>query len=145
MINTVTLVGRLTKEPTLQKTSGGNSIVSFNVAVGRNAPKQGQQEADFIQCVAIGKMAENLCQYQHKGNLIGIVGRIQTRNYENKDGQRVYVTEVVCREIQFLESRNQSDYQNQNTNYQQNNYSQNQSQYEPQSDVLDIDSDDLPF
>jgi single-strand DNA-binding protein len=82
-----------------------------------------------------------------KGSLIGLTGRIQTRSYENKQGQTVYVTEVMTNDIVFLEPKkqNQSNYQNQQPQYQQNNYAQNEPQYEPQSKVLDIDTDDLPF
>ena len=144
MINTCTLVGRLTKNPELQRTQSGHSVCQFTLAVDRRKP---DAPTDFIQCVAWNQSAENLCQYMGKGSLIGMVGRIQTRSYENKQGQTVYVTEVVATEIQYLEPKNpnKNNYQNQTPKYQQNDYSQNNAQYEPQSMVLDIDTDDLPF
>lgn len=144
MINICTLVGRLTKNPELQRTQSGNSVCQFTLAVDRRKP---DAPTDFIQCVAWNQSAENLCQYMEKGSLIGMVGRIQTRSYENKQGQTVYVTEVVATEIQYLEPKNpnKNNYQNQTPQYQQNDYQQNSAQYEPKSQVLDIDSDDLPF
>ena len=144
MINTVTLVGRLTKNPELQRTPNNNTVCQFTLAVNRRKP---DDPTDFVQCVAWNKSAENLCQYMSKGSLIGLTGRIQTRTYENKQGQTVYVTEVMTNDIVFLEPRKQNNAQNQyqQPQYQQNNYAQNEPQYEPQSKVLDIDSDDLPF
>ena len=109
MINRVVLVGRLTRDPDLRSTSNGRSVASFTLAVNRaftNA--QGEREADFINCVIWGKSAEVLSQYTHKGSLIGVEGRIQTRSYDNNEGQRVYVTEVVADNFQLLESRQQS-------------------------------------
>ena len=96
MINRVVLVGRLTRDPDLRYTNSGTSVASFTVAVDRNfTNQQGNREADFINCVAWGKSAENFANFTHKGSLVGIEGRIQTRSYENQQGNRVYVTEVV--------------------------------------------------
>lgn len=129
MINRVILVGRLTKEPELRRTQSGAGVVSFSLAVNRRVQTPGQPEADFINCVAWNKTAELMAQYLHKGSLIGLEGRIQTRNYENQQGQRVYVTEVVADSVQFLEPKNarpQSGYANQsygsNQGYNNQNY-----------------------
>ena len=101
MINTCTLVGRITKDLSLNATQSGNKYCQFTLAVNR----RGTDEADFINCVAWNKSAENMYQYMSKGSLIGIVGRIQTRSYENKQGQRIYVTEVVADSVTFLEPK----------------------------------------
>ncbi len=107
MINNVVLVGRLTSEPDLKYSAKGDAVASFRLAVNRNFTNQsGQREADFINCVIWRKPAETLANYAHKGTLLGVVGRIQTRTYDNQQGQRVYVTEVVADSFQLLESRN---------------------------------------
>ncbi len=141
MINRVILVGRPTKNIELRKTQSGTSVVQFTLAVNRKVKNEGQPDADFINCVAWNKTADLISQYVHKGALIGTEGRIQTRSYDDKDGKRVYVTEIVVESVQFLES-------SKNTQPLQNNaYTQDS---EPQSDsmsddTLDIASDDLPF
>ena len=106
MINNVVLVGRLTKDADLRYTSGGQATATFNLAVNRNFTNQsGEREADFVNCVIWRKPAETLANYAKKGTLIGVVGRIQTRNYENQEGRKVYVTEVVCDNFQLLEPK----------------------------------------
>lgn len=103
MINRVILTGRLTKNPDLRKTQSGKSVTNFTVAVDR--PRRRDQEAadtDFISCQAWNKTAEYICNYAKKGTLIGVDGRIQTRNYDNASGQKVYVTEVVCDSVTLL-------------------------------------------
>ena len=113
MINNVVLVGRLTKDVDLRYTGSGTAVGNFTIAADRpytNA--QGERETDFINCVIWRKSAETLANFTRKGSLIGITGRIQTRNYENNQGQRVYVTEVVADRIQFLESKSSSNRQN---------------------------------
>lgn len=110
MINNVVLVGRLTKDPDLRYTSSGSAVATFTLAVNRNFTNQnGNREADFINCVIWRKPAETMANYARKGTLLGVVGRIQTRSYENQQGQRVYVTEVVCENFQLLESRSASE------------------------------------
>lgn len=105
MINRVVLTGRLTKDVELRYTQGGAAVGTFNLAVNRRfTNQQGEREADFVSCVIWRKAAETFANYMHKGSLVGIEGRIQTRNYENKQGQRVYVTEVVVEDFSFLES-----------------------------------------
>ena len=157
MINKVILIGRLTRDPELRKTQNGTSTCSFTVAVNRNKQVDGQPDADFVSCVAWNKSAENICTFLHKGSLVAVEGRIQTRNYQNQSGQTVYVTEVVASSVQFLESKNAQN-QTQSTNY-ANPYNQSgQPQNKPQQaqkqgfeyngrsySGVQIDDDDLPF
>ncbi|WP_407894728.1 single-stranded DNA-binding protein [Lacticaseibacillus sp. N501-2] len=106
MINSVSLTGRLTREVELRYTQSGVAVGSFTLAVDRaftNA--NGQRETDFINCVIWRKSAENLSNFTRKGSMIGVTGRMQVRNYENNQGQRVYVTEVVVENFALLESR----------------------------------------
>src|SRR5690625_2451946 len=116
-MNRVVLAGRLTKDPDLRYTPGGHAVTRFTVAVNRPfRNQQGEQQADFINCIAWRKQAENLAKYMKKGSQVGVDGRIQTDNYENDQGQRVFVTEVNAEQIYFLESRkdtenNQQTYQ----------------------------------
>ena len=111
MINAVILVGRITKTPELKMTQSNIAFVNFTLAVNRQFKSEsGEQEADFIQCIVWRKQAENLAKYQTKGSLIGVQGRIQTRNYENDEGKTIYITEVVCDSIQFLESKKDDNY-----------------------------------
>ena len=170
MINRVVLVGRITRDIDLRKTPNGASVVSFTIACNRRVKQQGQPDADFINCVAWNRVADLMAQYLHKGALIGVEGRIQTRSYDDRDGKRVYVTEVVADSVQFLESRGTSQQTNNNAYAPQNNYGQSYGnsygnanyaqpqmggymQDEPASsfdndfggDTLDIASDDLPF
>ena len=106
MINNVTLIGRMTRDAELKQTPSGQSVAIFNLAVNRNFKNSdGEREADFINCVIWGTSAENLTNWTKKGALIAVVGRIQTRNYENQQGQRVYVTEVVVEKFQTLEKK----------------------------------------
>ncbi|WP_179393801.1 single-stranded DNA-binding protein [Lacticaseibacillus absianus] len=106
MINNVSLTGRLTRDIELRYTQGGTAVGSFTLAVDRQfTNQQGQRETDFINCVIWRKSAENLSNFTRKGSLIGVEGHIQTRNYENNQGQRVYVTEVVVENFALLESR----------------------------------------
>ena len=163
MINSVTLVGRLTKDPELRTTPSGIEVGNFTLAINRTFTNQnGDREADFINCIVFRKQAVNVNQYLSKGKLAGIVGRLQTRSYENKEGQKVFVTEVVCDNVQFLEpkdSQNGSNsYQNgtsyqKGNNYTQNNQNvqqgQNKAKYDQQNNPFnngsDFDDTDLPF
>ena len=109
-MNKVVLIGRLTKDPELRFSPGtGIAISRFTIAVNRRKKEDGTQEADFIPCVAWRKQAENLANYQKKGNQIAVTGRIQTRNYDGKDGIKRYVTEVVAEEVQFLDKVNKEN------------------------------------
>ena len=142
MINRVVLVGRLTKDPVLRKTANGVSVTSFTLACTRRFKQEGQPDADFINTVAWNKTADIVQQYTHKGSLVGVEGRIQTRSYDDKDGKRVYVTEVVADSVQFLESKSAAA-----SNAYVPEQGSNQGYQEPYetSSTLDIASDDLPF
>ena len=108
-MNKAILVGRLTRDPELRTTANGTSVCSFTLAVNRRFRNaEGGYDADFINCVAWRQQAEFLSRFFTKGRMVGVIGSIQTRNYE-RDGQRVYVTEVVADEINFVDSRSQSD------------------------------------
>lgn len=102
MLNTCTLIGRLTKDIDLRSTRDGKSVAQFTLAVDRDKKDSG---ADFINCIAWGKSAEILERYVHKGDMLGIIGKIQTRNYEDRTGKKVYVTEVMVDRFQFLERK----------------------------------------
>ena len=103
MINQVTLVGRLTKDPELRLTPEGNAVTNVTLAVNRPFRNgHGDVDADFVQCTLWRRTAENTVKYCRKGSLIGITGRIQTRNYSNQEGQKVYVTEVIADNVNFL-------------------------------------------
>ncbi|WP_096186072.1 single-stranded DNA-binding protein [Evansella halocellulosilytica] len=106
MINRVVLVGRLTKDPELRYTANGIAVASFTLAVNRPfSNQQGNREADFINIVVWRKQAENAANYLKKGSMAGVDGRIQTRSYDNNEGRRVFITEVVAESVQFLEPR----------------------------------------
>src|SRR5699024_1084397 len=106
MLNRAVLTGRLTRDPELRYTTSGTAVVSFTLAVDRQFRNQnGDRDADFINCVIWRKSAENFSNFTHKGSLVGVEGRIQTRNYENQQGNRVYVTEVVVDNFALLEPR----------------------------------------
>jgi single-strand DNA-binding protein len=158
MINNVTLVGRLTKDPELKHTPSGVANCRFTLAVNRTFKNQnGEQEADFIQCVAWRKAAENLSNFQKKGSLIGIIGRIQTGSFEGQDGKRIYTTEVIAESIQFLESRNsqgnaqpqqqtqQPTQQQYSQVYQQQFQQQNNDPFAQSNGPIEVNEDDLPF
>ena len=109
MINRTVLIGRLTNDPELRTTQSGAKVCQYTLAVNRNRKAEGQPDADFINCVSWNKTAELMNQYLSKGALIGIEGRIQTRNYDNQSGQKVYVTEVITDSVQFLESKGNTE------------------------------------
>jgi single-strand DNA-binding protein len=106
MINNVTLVGRLTKDPELKYTPNGVAVANFTLAVNRSfSNAQGEKEADFINCVVWRKPAENTANFLKKGSMAGVVGSMQTRNYDGSDGKKVYITEVVAERVQFLDTK----------------------------------------
>lgn len=175
MINRAVLTGRLTRDVDLRYTPSGAAVGNFTLAVDRQFTNQNnEREADFINCVIWRKSAENFANFTHKGALVGIDGRIQTRNYENQQGQRVYVTEVVVENFALLEPRsannnagnnnnsgnnnaptgnapqNTNPFGDPNTNGAANNNNQNNgdNQADPfanNGDSIDISDDDLPF
>lgn len=138
MINNVVLVGRLTRDPELRYTPSNVVVATFSLAVNRNFKNQaGDYEADFISCIMWRQQAENFANWLKKGALVGITGRIQTRSYDNQQGQRVYVTEVVAESFQILEKKDNAA----------NNASM-ENQIPPsfeKTNPMDISDDDLPF
>ena len=167
MINRAVLVGRLTNDLEIKKTPNGVSVCNFTIACNRRYAAQGQErQADFINCVAWRQQADFIGRFARKGSLVGVEGSIQTRNYEGQDGRKVYVTEVVCDNVQLLESKSvtesrpqASNYGNNNygnNNYGGNNYNNNNNNYRDANNMnddfdlsdsvkLDISTDDLPF
>lgn len=158
MINRAVLTGRLTKDPELRSTQSGLSVASFNLAVDRPfKDNNGNYGADFISCVIWRKAAENFCNFTSKGSLVGIDGRIQTRNYQDNDGKKVYVTEIVVDNFALLESKKDRQNNNSGNNTSNNgNYSKNNSNgtnydnnsqdpFNGSGDTIDITDDDLPF
>jgi single-strand DNA-binding protein len=145
-INSVTLVGRLTKDVELRYTGSGLAVASFTMAVDRNFKNaQGERETDFINCVAWRKTAEILANYAHKGAMVGITGRVQTRSYQNNEGNTVYVTEVVSENVQLIET-DKSKQENTSSNQKKyNNPNFNDDPFEKNDDSIDISDDDLPF
>lgn len=138
MLNNVVLVGRLTRDPELRYTPSNVAVATFSLAVNRNFKNQaGDYEADFISCIMWRQQAENFANWLKKGALVGITGRIQTRSYDNQQGQRVYVTEVVAESFQILEKKDNAA----------NNASM-ENQIPPsfeKTNPMDISDDDLPF
>lgn len=113
MLNRVVLVGRMTRDPELRRTANGTPVASFTLAMNRNFSSQnGERQADFIPCVVWNKAAENTAKYCSKGSLVGVDGRLQSRSYQNQDGRRVNVIEVICDSVQFLETRAMSSQRN---------------------------------
>ena len=126
-MNKIVLMGRLTKDPDTRYTQTNNTqVTSFTLAVNRRFKSQGQPDADFINIVAWGKTAEFVSKYFNKGQQVGVIGRIQTRNYEKEDGTKVYVTEVIAEEVYFADSKKEEN-------------------AEQQNDEISYDSSELPF
>lgn len=107
-MNKVILMGRLTRDPELRQTSGGIQVCSFSIAVNRRFAKDGQQNADFINCTAWRQQAEFICKYFRQGSMIAIVGTLQSRSWENQEGKRQYSTDVVVEEVHFTGSKRES-------------------------------------
>lgn len=138
MMNRVVLVGRMTRDPELRRTPSGASVTSFTLALNRNYNSQDGQQADYINCVVWNKIAENVERYCSKGSLVGVDGRLRSRSYDNAQGQRVYVVEVLCDSVQFLETRAARERQQMQSQYQ----SQPQQQVK-QDDFYDMKTVDL--
>ena len=146
MINNVTLVGRLTKDVELKYTPANQAVAQFTLAVNRTFKNaNGERESDFINCVIWRKSAENFANFAKKGALIGITGRIQTRNYENQQGQRVYITEVIAENFQMLESRNQQQGQQQAQPQQAKQQQAKQPDPFSGGTPMSLNDDSLPF
>ena len=137
-MNKVVIIGRFTRDPEIKYTTGENATATarFSLAVNRRFKnKEGNYDADFINCVAFGKTAEFIEKYFTKGMAIGITGRIQTGSYTNKEGQKVYTTDVVVEETEFVESKNKGT----SDNVPNNNVNSNSDFEETVSD------DEMPF
>ena len=163
MINRVILVGRLTKDPELRYTPSGVAVANFTIAVNRPfSNQQGEKEADFIQVVVWRRQAENTANYVAKGSLVGIDGRLQTRSYDNNEGRRVYITEVVADSVQFLEpkgGRGQAPMGSNQGNFTQQPgfpsrgasqdpgkiFEAEKNPFDDDAKPIDISDDDLPF
>jgi single-strand DNA-binding protein len=143
MMNRVILVGRITKDPEVKSTQSNIPVVTFTLAVNRQFSDQsGEKQADFIQCVVWRKQAENLARFVKKGALLGVEGRIQTRQYEAENGTR-YVTEVVCDSVQFLESKGSNQQEAEPTIKEETHTADNDEFYETSKQLAA--EEDLPF
>lgn len=151
MLNRVVLIGRLTKDPELRYTSNGTAVATFTLAVDRNySNQQGERQADFLNIVVWRQLAELCANYLKKGRLAAVEGSIQTRNYDNAEGRKVYVTEIVADNVRFLESNR--DRNETGAGYGaapagfgggQPNRRDNQDPFA--GETIDISDDDLPF
>ena len=154
MINREVLVGRMTSNSELRRTQNGSAVTSFTLALNRNYNSADGQQADYISCVVWNKVAENVEKYCSKGSLVGVEGRLRSRSYDNAQGQRVYVTEVVCDSVQFLETKPRGKYEEQqyhsqstyNPNqYQQPKQNQQQDSFMNENPPFNIMEDDIQF
>ncbi|ULO07578.1 single-stranded DNA-binding protein [Paenibacillus sp. 19GGS1-52] len=168
MLNRIILIGRLTRDPELRYTPAGVAVTQFTLAVDRNFTGQnGEREADFIPVVTWRQLAETCANYLRKGRLTAVEGRIQIRNYENNEGKRVYVTEVIADNVRFLESSQNREGGNtsggasvpeepafggggnsgrgNSNNVSRNNNNNNQDPFSGDGKPIDISDDDLPF
>ena len=165
MINNVVLVGRLARAVDLRYTPNGTAYANFSIAIERRYQNQnGERETDFINCVMWRKAAENFANFTRKGSLVGIEGRVQTRSYDNPNGQKVYVTEVLAENFSFLESRNVTEQRPANEQSAQGRFQQNQTNnfnqfntptssfgggmsdpFLSNGETINISDDDLPF
>jgi single-strand DNA-binding protein len=146
MINKVILVGRITRDPEVKMVNSETAVCNFSLACNRPYTREnGDREADFINCVAWRKQAENMGKYVRKGQLLGVEGRIQVRTYE-QDGQKRYQTEVYCDQVTFLESSNREENTNVRENVSFNNDRMiDEDDFFTSSKKLNISEDDLPF
>lgn len=138
MLNRVVLIGRLTRDPELRYTPSGVATCTFTLAVERNySNSKGEREADFIPIVTWRNIAETCANYLRKGLLVGVEGRIQVRSYDNNEGRRVYVTEVIAENVRFLEYANKRDTQTDAQDQSGDPFAQNS--------PIDLSDDDLPL
>lgn len=134
-MNKVIFIGRLSKEPELKYTAGkGTPVCTFSMAVKRRIKKEGYPEADFFNVVIYGKQAEATATYMKKGNMIGIEGSFQNRSYDNKAGEKRYITELIANEVEFLQPKGTGT----GSNAGESGYSFN-------DDIVPIDDGDIPF
>ena len=139
-MNKVFLIGRLSRDPELRHTTSGTAVCQINVAISRPVTQGSEPQTDFINVVVWNKQAENVARYLSKGRQIAIEGRIQTRNYDNNEGKRTYVTEVIASNVEFLGSANDNNRTNTNSNpFDDNPFDS----MEPPMDTANVDND--PF
>lgn len=142
-MNKIILTGRLTRDPELRKTTSGVAVTQFSLAVTRDFKNQeGEYEADFINCVAYRKLAETITTYTQKGDKLGVDGRLQIRNYDNSEGNKVYVSEVIVNGIEFLEAKKEKSASNEEVS----GIDASNEDIDPfQEEQLTITDDMLPF
>ena len=141
-MNKVFLIGRLTKDPDIKFTPGnGTAVCSISLAVDKYNTATKQREADFVPLVFWGKQAEILANYQRKGNKISIIGKIQTRTYDAKDGTKRFVTEVIVQELEFLDKKDSNSASN-NADNSANNFGAG---FGGDEDMTPVDDGDIPF
>ena len=138
-MNKVFLIGRLSRDPELRHTTSGMPVCQINVAISRPVSQGTEPQTDFINVVVWNKQAENVARYLSKGRQIAVEGRIQTRNYDNAEGKRTYVTEVIASNVEFLGSANDNNRTSNNTGFEGNPFDS----MEPVMDTASIDND--PF
>ena len=141
-MNRVDLVGRLTRDPELRHTNSGRAVCQLSLAINRTFTNQnGEREADFINVVVWDKQAENVCKYVTKGRLVSVEGRLQSRSYDDKDGKKVYVTEVVAEETYFADTRRDAESNPFGDSTTGASFNANSAP----SDFSQVTDDDLPF
>ena len=138
-MNKVFLIGRLSRDPELRHTTSGTAVCQINVAISRPVAQGSEPQTDFINVVVWNKQAENVARYLSKGRQIAVEGRIQTRNYDNNEGKRTYVTEVIASNVEFLGSANDNNRSNTNPGFDENPFDS----MEPVMDTTSVDND--PF
>lgn len=138
-MNKVFLIGRLSRDPELRHTTSGTAVCQINVAISRPVAQGSEPQTDFINVVVWNKQAENVAKYLAKGRQIAVEGRIQTRNYDNNEGKRTYVTEVIASNVEFLGSANDNNRSSNNAGFDANPFDA----MEPVMDTTSVDND--PF
>ena len=138
-MNKVFLIGRLSRDPELRHTTSGTAVCQINVAISRPVSQGSEPQTDFINVVVWNKQAENVARYLSKGRQIAVEGRIQTRNYDNNEGKRTYVTEVIASNVEFLGSANDNSRPSSNTGFDENPFDM----MDPTMDTTSVDND--PF
>lgn len=137
-MNKVILMGRLTRDPELSQTPTGVTVARFSIAVNRRFAKEGQQQADFINCTAWRQQAEFICKYFKKGSMIAVVGSIQTRSWDAPDGTKRYATDIIVDEAYFTGGKKEEA--SQNSGYKPQDFNENDF-----TDMGEMPDDDLPF
>ncbi|MCX5775468.1 MAG: single-stranded DNA-binding protein [Firmicutes bacterium] len=142
MINRVVLVGRLTRDPELRRTTSGMSVASFTIAVDNRVKAGGEKSASFIPCTVWSQTADNVAKFTRKGSLVGIDGRLNQRSYDSKEGKKVSIVEVVCDSVQFLEPKGANAPEAESASFPPSEPAPETSKNLSSIDIVD---DDLPF